>query len=492
MGNSRVHKRPMIRPTRLNSFLLAMATGLSLLLVLSSRAWAQEFATGKVIEKVTARKDDKQSYALYLPSGYAPAKPFPIIYAFDPGARGLLPVERFKEAAEKYGYIIVGSNNSRNGPGVRLSEILNTLLDDTQSRLAIDGKRVYATGFSGGARVAGSLALSLKGQMAGVIACGAGFPGEAKPAKDLPFAFYGIAGSEDFNLIEVRQLVRTLDSLGATTHLAVFEGEHSWPPAAFCTEAVEWLELQAIKSGRRNRDDKLIAELFAKQVERLRADESANKTFDVFLQAAALAKDFQGLGNVGEFAAKAEQLKSSKEVKDGFKQEKNEEQLQQSYLRNLFTLRDRLRTDENPSAVTVELRTLIANLRKKSESDVPGSERSVARRTLGGAWVSLMEESAQLRYSKQYAELAATLALASEIRPSNAQVLYNLARAQALLGKKKEAVESLKKAVEKGFANLEELKTNPDLETIRGEKAYKQLIETLSKKTMSTGGSNAH
>lgn len=491
MGNSRVHKRPMIRPTRLNSFLLAMATGLSLLLVFSCRAWAQEFATGKIIEKVTARKDDKQSYALYLPSSYTPAKPFPIIYAFDPGARGAMPVERFKEAAEKYGYIVVGSNNSRNGPGVPLSQILNTLLDDTQSRLAIDGKRVYATGFSGGARVAGSLAFSLKGQIAGVIACGAGFPGEAKPAKDLPFSFYGIAGTEDFNLIEVRQLVRTLDALGATTHLAVFEGEHSWPPVAFCTEAVEWMELQAMKTGRRNRDDKLIAELLAKQSKRMQADETANKTFDVFLQAAALAKDFQGLSNVTDFAAKAEQLKSSKEVKDGFKLEKNEEQLQQNYLRNLFTLRDRLRTDENPGAVMIELRTLIAGLQKKSDSDVPSSERSVARRTLGGAWVSLMEESAQDRYSRRFADLAATLALAAEIRPANPQVFFNLARAQALASKRKEALDALKKAVEKGYANLEELKTNPDLETIRGDKTYKQLIETLSKKTTSTGGSNA-
>lgn len=32
------------------------------------------------------------------------------------------------------------------------------------------------------------------------------------------------------------------------------------------------------------------------------------------------------------------------------------------------------------------------------------------------------------------------------------------------------------------FTNLEEIKTNPDLETIRSEKAYKQLIEMFSKK----------
>ena len=37
------------------------------------------------------------------------------MYAFDPGARGKLPVELMKDAAERFGYIVVGSNNSRNG-----------------------------------------------------------------------------------------------------------------------------------------------------------------------------------------------------------------------------------------------------------------------------------------------------------------------------------------------------------------------------------------
>ncbi|MDQ3012969.1 MAG: hypothetical protein M3X11_19955 [Acidobacteriota bacterium] len=41
-------------------------------------------------------------------------------------------------------------------------------------------------------------------------------------------------------------------------------------------------------------------------------------------------------------------------------------------------------------------------------------------------------------------------------------------------------------------ADVEELKNNPDLETVHSERAYKQLIETLSKKsTNTTGGDNA-
>ncbi len=70
---------------------------------------------GEVIEKVTCKADPQQSYSLFLPSRYDREKKWPILYAFDPGARGKLPVNLFKEAAEKFGFTVAGSNNSRNG-----------------------------------------------------------------------------------------------------------------------------------------------------------------------------------------------------------------------------------------------------------------------------------------------------------------------------------------------------------------------------------------
>jgi hypothetical protein len=113
-------------------------------------AISEELARGSVVEKVICRSDQTQSYALFLPSAYTPAKRWPIIYGFDPGARGRVPVERFKAAAEKYGYIVVGSNNSRNGAREATMAAIKAVLDDTQARFSIDDARIYAAGFSGG------------------------------------------------------------------------------------------------------------------------------------------------------------------------------------------------------------------------------------------------------------------------------------------------------------------------------------------------------
>jgi predicted peptidase len=107
-----------------------------------------------VIEKVICRTDTSQSYALFLPPKYSPDKKWPIIYALDPGARGEVPVKLFQEAASLYGYIVVGSNNSQNGPWEPIIRAIKAIWEDTHSRFSIDEKRIYSAGFSGRGRAA--------------------------------------------------------------------------------------------------------------------------------------------------------------------------------------------------------------------------------------------------------------------------------------------------------------------------------------------------
>src|SRR5580692_7506665 len=63
----------------------------------------QDLQPGIVLAKVSCPNSPDQSYALYLPSHYTREKRWPIVYAFDPGARGRMPVELMKDAAERYG-----------------------------------------------------------------------------------------------------------------------------------------------------------------------------------------------------------------------------------------------------------------------------------------------------------------------------------------------------------------------------------------------------
>src|SRR5215475_1600269 len=451
----------------------------------SLRAQAQDLPLGKIIERVVCLKDAGQSYALYLPPNYTTDRRWPVIYAFDPAARGMRPVERFKDAAEKYGYIIVGSNNSRNFPDRPLAEIINVMFDDTQTRFSIDQNRVYTAGMSGGARVAGMVAQSLGGRAAGVILCGAGFSEAKPPEKPLPFPVFGVAGVEDFNWIELRQLQKALDSIGSVNRFVTFDGDHTWAPSDSFLTAVEWMELQAMKSGRRERDEKLIAELFDKMAGQARADESAKRVYEAFLKYEALAKDFDGLRDVAEFVRRADELRPSKEVKDRLKQEKAAEQAQRQRSQEFFAAREQLNTAENPAVAMMGLKSMISDLRKKAASRDESVDRLAARRALGGFYVLMNEEANRHRAAKKYKEAAASLTLAAEIRSDNPQIFFSLARACALGGDKKQALEALKKAVELGFTNADEIAGNADFASIRNEAVYKRLIEDARRKAQS-------
>jgi dienelactone hydrolase len=197
-----------------------------LILVFSTSACHHEsFGVGKVIDTVICQKDAAQSYALYIPSNNTGA----IIYFFDAHAAGALPLNKYKSLADKYGYILVGSNNSKNGNDWSITEnIWQTISDDTKSRLKIDTSRIYTCGFSGGAKVAGYIALKYPG-IKSVIANGAGLP-DGTPAGDFPFTYTGIAGEGDLNLTDIVAFNNALDHTATKHHLILFDGKHEWAP----------------------------------------------------------------------------------------------------------------------------------------------------------------------------------------------------------------------------------------------------------------------
>lgn len=467
----------------------------------------QDLRPGNIIERVACKSNPEQTYALYLPSNYSPSRSWPLLVAFDPGARGLPPVERFKEAAERYGYIVCGSHNSRNGPLQPSAEAAKAIFTDAIARFSIDDKRVYLTGFSGGARAATALGIWLKGQVTGIIACGAGLPSGVQPAS-LPFAYYGTAGTEDFNYPEMKQLERALASSGVAHHIETFEGGHDWAPSEVCVRAVEWMELQAMKSDRRARDDSFIDRLLKNAQDSARTSESAGRIYEAYLASISIAADFKGARDVTEFEKKAAVLKDSKAVKQALGKERDQESDQLRRVSELFGLRGRLTSQQMKSAlddtptgvrvepkspdtgldsetresIVVELRRSLADLDRKSQAKEPSPERALARRVLNQFRISSFEQSMTLLRMKRYDLAAANLAIDAEVMPDNPRVQYNLACAYALKGDKRRAIESLNKAVQKGFANAAELERNEQLDSIRGEDGFKKIVEALKQK----------
>jgi len=426
------------------------------LLFLFPHARAEELPRGILIEKVVCQADAAQSYALYLPRGYTPQKSWPIIYAFDPLARATVPAKLFQEAAEKFGYVIAASHNTQNGmQGAALQAAISALLKDTRQRLSLDEKRIYTAGFSGGARIATRVASSCGGCIAGVIACGAGFPTDIKPTEATRFALYGTIGIDDYNYPELKRLDDKLNTLALPHRIVVFEGAHQWANSALLVEAVEWLEVQAMRAGRRAKDEALLEAAWQKSLARARADAESNRLLEAYQDYSALAADFSRLKDVTEYEKKAVALKETKEVKQALKAEREQIEAQLEIAGRLINLGGRLLTQtQERASVIKESQNVIAGLRKQAAETVDSGERRIARRALRQVFAQTVE-AAMFHYhpNRQYDVALVNLEMASLIAPDNWLPPYQMARAYALLGQKKNSLAALQRAVTKGLQN---------------------------------------
>ena len=187
--------------------------------------------------------DPSGTYSIYIPSNLKPDQRYPLLLAFDPHANGSLPVNKYNALAERYGFILAGSNISKNGQSSEMTgNTFLSLMAGIRSVYPIDTNHVYLMGFSGGARVAGLMALSHPG-IRGVIACGAGLP-MMDPMPEIHFEYYGIAGLGDFNLNELLQLNDILNQTRNRHFITTFEGPHEWPPLETMEDAILWINMK--------------------------------------------------------------------------------------------------------------------------------------------------------------------------------------------------------------------------------------------------------
>jgi dienelactone hydrolase len=336
---------------------------------------AQDLPRGTIIDDVKCVADPTQRYALYLPSTYSRDRLWNLLIAFHPAARGRAMVETYQAAAEQYGYIVAGSNTSRNGPWAASIASVRAMSADLGQRFAIDADRVYLTGMSGGARVALQVALG-DSNIAGVIASSAGYP-DNRPRTSMPFPIFATAGTDDFNYLEMRQLDRTLTT--SAYHLAIFNGGHTLPPDAIALEAIEWMELQAMRSGRRTRDDALVERLFAKR-QRLLAEATSSAATVHVLE--AIVADFKGLRAVSAEAARAADMSRQPEVKKALARERADDDAERRALSDIFDLEAGLRDGNRRAMSLIRLRDQLSRYARTASGEVDTPERSQARRVL--------------------------------------------------------------------------------------------------------------
>jgi predicted esterase len=248
------------------------------------------------VETIRCDARPEQSYELYLPSDYPSDRTWPILYMLDPRSRGRVSIEIYREAAERYGYILASSNNMRSdGPARTNFDAMQAMLDDTFARYRLDPRRLYAVGMSGGARAACEIAAKLAGQMPGVILVGATCPPQRRLRKKTPFDVFGIVGDIDFNFLEMQEFDDALERLGLKHRLITFEGRHGWHGGAEADRALEWLELRAIARKLRADENGFVEARYESALAAAREADAAGRPVDAWRNYQEVLQGFAGV-----------------------------------------------------------------------------------------------------------------------------------------------------------------------------------------------------
>ncbi len=196
------------------------------------------FLPGDIINHIPCTDGKAQTFCLYLPHDYDTTKAWPVIYFFDAHARGKLPVTKYKDLAEKYHVILVGSNNSQNGLATETYDhIAQVLFTATQTVLNISPTNIIAAGFSGGGKVAAMVAMK-NSAISSVISCGAGL--EMNKLGSSYFNYVSIVGKGDFNYWDMVETDQQLNSTPLKHLLLTFDGIHEWPDVETMSTAIDF------------------------------------------------------------------------------------------------------------------------------------------------------------------------------------------------------------------------------------------------------------
>jgi dienelactone hydrolase len=239
---------------------------------------------GKITDPIPASSDDQWSFRLYLPKGFSLDRKWPVMFIMSPGSgKNARTFQRYVKGAERNGWVLAMSVESRNN-FKESPQAVKAMLADVRERLPIDEGRMYASGFSGGARMAFWLAGESKPPLAGVLACGAGRSGVNLSDKT---TVYGLCGSNCFNRWDMACTHRDLKN--SDHRLRFFVGKHAWANDELLKEAMTHLDLVTLSRAKRTDKvavlarDTAAAKRYAELLETAESDPCAAYESAVFL-----------------------------------------------------------------------------------------------------------------------------------------------------------------------------------------------------------------
>jgi predicted esterase len=413
------------------------------------------FPAGKIINPVACKNDPSQSYAIYIPLN---AEKATAIYFFDPHGDGALPVKKYEALADKYKYVLIGSNNSKNGNDWPTTEnIWQNIFNDTRQRLMLDHNITYTCGFSGGAKVASYIALH-HSEISAVIAGGAGLP-DGVPADNFNFSFTGIAGEGDMNMTDLVVLDNDFKKTQTKHRIIFFNGKHEWAPDSIMDIAFAGLELDLMRKKFIAKNNSFVNAYIENSKKRLNAAIKKNNLINATRECTLSLNMLEGVTDVSFFQQKINSITESAAYKSQLQQE-----------RNLFMIEENKKAEYTGQFQNGDMNywnKTINDLNVKAKAST--QEGAMYQRLLAYLSLAFYSISNQLINQNQNDQANYFVNLYKLVDPTNSEAWYFSAVLDARNNNATTAHDDLLKAVANGFNDDKRMLLQPEFINLQSQ-----------------------
>lgn len=430
----------------------------------------QEIAiTTGTITSLSCKLDVTNAYEVYLPTSLRDTGVYPVVFFFSPDGNGKVPLEKYKSIAEEWQFILVGSDYTKNGMDANLAmNGANNLVNDVVSRFNVDPARIYLSGFSGGARIAGGLALQ-RMDVTGVICCSA-----TPPQSVAPRGYIGVAGLGDMNYLEMKKFQSTQSGPSPSaplrtslSELLVFDGKHEWPPVMMMENAMLMISLYqpgTAQSGDMNEmSDSLTANVLA-QCDSLSAI-SCLLEYNLLMSAENAEKNFSGSGAISERRKNMNESNCVKNDEKKWAEVEAEESDLQLVLQESILAHDTTWWRENADSYFETTKT--------------GAEKFMRQR-LRGYTSLLCYTYCNQAFSMNNVHAAEKLVkVYSIVDPTNNEWAYLQSAMYMRLNLTADAIISMNRAVELGFHDRKRVEKDPVFAPVMNDPAFQQVLSKM-------------
>lgn len=413
------------------------------------------------ITTLSCKLDVTNSYEIYLPSKLQDTAVYPVLFFFSPQGDGKVPLEKYRSIAEEWEFILVGSNYTKNGMNADLAlNGANTLVNDVVSRFNVDGARIYLSGFSGGARIAGGLALQ-RMDVTGVICCSA-----TPPQPVSPRGYVGVAGLGDMNYLEMKKF-QEKQSGSALSELIVFDGKHEWPPVNIMENAMLMVSLYqpgTAASGNMNQMSDSLTASVLRQCDSL-------KQISCMLEYRLLSSVERAEKNLSGSNAIAERRKKM----DGSSCVKNDEKK----WADVETEEADLQKVLSEAVLSRDTAWWRANADSYFETTKTGPEKFMRQRLRGYTSLLCYTYAGQAFSMNNLHAAEKLVKVYSIVDPENSEWAYLRAKLYMQLNLKTDAIASLDRAVALGFKDRERAEREPAFAPLLNDPAFQQVLAKM-------------